>query len=74
MLPGFCSRVHSFLKKKLLEEFQDGCLSACPSLVSEWNDLSNLGSPSGSPFCLDASHQVSAQEDVWFGRRYCLKC
>ena len=48
MLPGFCSRVHSFLKLKLLEEFQDGCLSACPSLVSEWNDLSN----SGSPFCL----------------------
>ena len=42
---------------------------AWPSLISEWNDLSN----SGSPFYLDASHQVSAQEDVWFGRRYCLK-
>ena len=36
-----------------------------PSLVSEWNDLSN----SGSLFCLDASHQVSAQEGVRFGRR-----
>ena len=57
MLPGFCSRVHSFLKTKLLEEFQDGCLSACPSLVSEWNDLSN----SGSPFCLSFY-----EEDIWF--------
>ena len=26
MLPGFCSRGHSVLKKKLFEEFQDDCL------------------------------------------------
>ena len=26
MLPDFCSRGHRVLKKKLLEEFQDGCL------------------------------------------------
>ena len=58
------------LKKKLFEEFQDDCLmNAWPSLISECNDLSN----SGFPFCLDASNQVSAQEDVWFGRRFCLK-
>ena len=25
-LPGFCSRGHRVLKKKLLEKFQDGCL------------------------------------------------
>ena len=32
------------LKKKLREEFQDGCLNAWPSLISEWNDLSNSDS------------------------------
>ena len=55
------------LKKKLFEDFQDGCLVHV--LIPEWNDLSN----SWSPFYLDASHQVSAQEDIWFGRRYFLK-
>ena len=66
MLPGFSSRGHKILKK-LFEGFQDS-YSAWPSLISEWNDLSN----SGSLFCLDASNKISAQEDVWF-RRYCLK-
>ena len=43
-------------------------LSGWPSLMSEWNDLSN----NGSPFCLEDSHQFSAQEKigVW---RCCLK-
>ena len=66
MLPGFSSRGHKVLKK-LFKEFQDSY--AWSSLISEWNDLSN----SGSLFSLDASLLVSAQEDVWFGRRYCLK-
>ena len=39
------------LKKKLLEEFQDGCLNAWPSLISEWNDLSNSDSPFYLSFC-----------------------
>ena len=26
MLPGFCSRGHMVLKKKLFEEFKEGCL------------------------------------------------
>ena len=67
MMHGFNSRGHKVLKK-LFEEFQDS-YSAWPSLISEWNDLSN----SGSLFCLNASHKVSSQKDVWFGRRYCLK-
>ena len=67
MLPYISSTGHKVLKK-LFEEFQDS-YSAWSSLISEWNDLSN----SGFLFCLDASHYVSAQEDVWFGRRYCLK-
>ena len=67
MVPGFSSRGHKVLKK-LFEEFQDS-YSAWSSLISEWNDLSN----SGSLFCLDASHLVSAQEDAWFGRKSCLK-
>ena len=50
MFPGFSSRGHKVLKK-LFEEFQDS-YTAWPSLISEWNDLSN----SGSLFCLDASH------------------
>ena len=68
MLPGFSSRGGKVLKKELFWEFQDGC-SARPSLISVWNDLSN----SWPLFCLDATHQVSAQENIWFGRRYCLK-
>ena len=39
MLPGFSLRGHKVLKK-LFEEFQDS-YSAWPSLISEWNDLSN---------------------------------
>ena len=39
-----------------------------PSLISEWNDLSNAG----SPFCLEYSHQFSAQEKIWVWR-CCLK-
>ena len=42
MLPGFSSRGHMFLKKKLFEEFQHGCL------ISE----RNCSSHSESPFCL----------------------
>ena len=67
MMPGFSSRGHKVLNK-LFEKFQDS-YSAWSSLISEWNDLSN----SGSLFCLDASHLVSAQKDVLFGRRYWLK-
>ena len=47
-------------------------LCGWPSLISARNDLSN----SGSGFCLaclaDAYHQVSVQEDIWFGR-CCLR-
>ena len=40
-----------------------------PSLISEGNYFSNFES---SCHC-DASHQVSAQSDLWFWRRCCLK-
>ena len=36
-------------------------VSAWPSLISEWNDLSNPG----SPFCLEDSYQFSAQKKIW---------
>ena len=45
MLPGFCSRGHR------VEEFQDGCLMHSHLLRSEWNDLSNSGSPFYLSFC-----------------------
>ena len=49
------------------EEFQDG--RPRPSWISEWNDFSNFES-----LChCDASHQVSAQSDLGFGRRCRLK-
>ena len=51
MLPGFSSRGHIQVYKKLFEEFQDS-YSAWSSLIPEWNELSN----SGSLFCLDAFH------------------
>ena len=38
------------------------------SLISEWNDLRN----SGSPFCLEDSHRFYTQEEIWVGR-CCLK-
>ena len=50
-------------KETSFEEFQDGCRSV------EWNDLSN----SESLCHCDASHQVSAQSDLGFGRRCHLK-
>ena len=50
-------------KETSFEEFQDGCRSV------EWNDLSN----SESLCHCDASHQVSAQSDLGFGRRCRLK-
>ena len=40
-----------------------------PSWISEQNNFSN----SESLCCCDASHQVSAQSDLWFGRRCRLK-
>ena len=40
-----------------------------PSWILEWNDFSNSESLSHS----DASHQVSAQSDLRFGSRCCLK-
>ena len=40
-----------------------------PNWISEWNDFSNSESLCRS----DASHQVSAQSDEWFGRRCRLK-
>ena len=64
MLPGFCSRGHMVLKKKLLEEFQDGCLMH-----------GHLWYLNGMIWAIQALYfaLVSAQEDIWFGRRYCLK-
>ena len=38
-------------------------------LDNERCDFSN----SESLYCSDASHQVSTQSDLWFGRRYLLK-
>ena len=57
------SRGHMFLKK-LLEEFQDGCLMH-----------GHLWYLNGMIWVVQALHfaLVSAQEDIWFGRRYCLK-
>ena len=57
------------LKKKLFEDFQDGCLVH----GHLWYLNGMIWAIQGLPFCLDASHQVSAQEDIWFGRRYFLK-
>ena len=51
MLPGFCSTGHMILKKKLFEDFQDGYLMQCHFFISEWNDLSNSGSPFSFIFC-----------------------
>ena len=51
-------------EEEIARRIPRGLFNAWPSLKSEWNNLSN----SGAPFAL-----VSAQEDIWFGRRYCLK-
>ena len=51
-------------EEEIARRIPRGLFNAWPSLISEWNNLSN----SGAPFAL-----VSAQEDIWFGRRYCLK-
>ena len=40
-----------------------------PSWILEWNSFSNSESLCRS----DASHPVSAQSALWFGRRFCLK-
>ena len=40
-----------------------------PSGISEWNNFSN----SESLCHCNASHQVLAQSDIWFGLRYHLK-
>ena len=45
------------------EEFQDA------AMISERNDFSDSESVCRS----NASHQVLAQSDLWFGRRCCLK-
>ena len=50
----------------LFEEFQDG---RWPSGISERNDFST----SEALCCYDASHKISAQYDLWFGRRCRLK-
>ena len=55
------------LKEMSFEELQDDPLWQ-PSWILERNDLSN----SESLCHLDASHQVLAQSDLWFGR-CCLK-
>ena len=59
-LPGFCSRGHMVLKKKLLEEFQDGCLMH-----------GHLWYLNGMIRAIQALHFtfVSAQEDIWFGKK-----
>ena len=51
-------------RKMLFEEFHDGYNSGWPSLISEWNDLSD----SWSPFFLEDLHQFSAQVKIWVGR------
>ena len=40
-----------------------------PSCTAKWNDLNYSESLCRS----DASHQVLAQSNLWFGRRCCLK-
>ena len=44
-------------------------MAALASWISEQNDFSNSESLCRS----DVSHQVSAQFDLWFGRKYRLK-
>ena len=56
------------LKEDVGWRIQRWLFSGWPSLISEWNDLSN----SGSPFCLEDSYQFSAQEKIWVWR-CCLK-
>ena len=59
-LPGFCSRGHMVLKKKLLEEFQDGCLMH-----------GHLWYLTGMIWAIQALHfaLVSAQENIRFGKK-----
>ena len=60
MLSGFCLRGHMVLKKKLLEEFQDGCLMH-----------GHLWYLNGMIWAIQALHfaLVPAQDDIWFGKK-----
>ena len=65
---SFCSWGYMVWKKMLVEEFQDGFSMLHPfDIFMEWFLL----------FCVTylpaASHQVSAQEHIWFGRGWCLE-
>ena len=62
MLPGFCSRGHIVLKKKLFEEFKDVCLMH----RHVWYLNGIIWAIQGLRFAL-----VSAQEDIWV-ERCCL--
>ena len=62
MLPGFCSRGHNVLKKKLFEEFKDVCLMH----GHVWYLNGIIWAIQGLRFAL-----VSAQEDIWV-ERCCL--
>ena len=61
--PSSCSRGY-MVWKMLVEEFQDGII-----------ELDNLWYANGMISAIQAFHfdLVSAQEDIWFERRYCLK-
>ena len=65
---SFCSRGY-MVWKMLVEEFQDGCFSAWQSTVCKLDDFCYFW----VSMLLEASHQNSAQEDIWFGRRCWLK-
>ena len=64
MLPATCSREQMVLKKKLFEEYQDGCFMH----GHIWYLNKMIWTIQGRRFAL-----VSAQEDIWYGSRYCLK-
>ena len=57
---------HKFWLNLTFEEFQDGWP---PSWISEWKDFSNFE----FLWHCDAFHHVSAQSDLGFRRRCCLK-
>ena len=64
MLPAICSRGQMVLKKKLFEEYQDGCFMH----GHIWYLNGMIWTIQGRRFAL-----VSAQEDIWYWRWYCLK-
>ena len=63
LLRCLSSSFGSIWEEMWFKEFQDGRCGR------EWNNFSN----SKSLCCSDSSHQVSAQSDLWFGRKCPLK-